>query len=226
MFKKLICLTSFVLVLGVAARTFADWSDDFSKDPQVTIASGQNQATLNQDSAAGFYTSENASGTATFGWVPEGYITMVNGHDRTRGFGYLVDAGPNPGQITPGTYEFTANMTWEANSHVTLVDVYVLSGNWTVGFRGGATDPSEEGIRAVVPTNDAALAMKIGSLFFPDGTPSTEESPVDITIPNVVVTEGSKVLMFCYFYSLANDGLRMNSMALKKAGPATLAGIL
>jgi len=201
MCRKLIYLVSFVLVLGVAARTFADWSDDFSEDPQIIIASGQNQATLNQDSVAGFYTSENAAGIATFGWVPEGYITNVGGHNRLRGFGYLVDAGPNPGQIAPGTYEFTANLTWEVNSHFTLVDVYVLSGSWTVGFRAGETEPSEEGIRAVVPTNDAALAMKVGSLFFPDGTPSTEESPVDITIPNVVVTEGSKVLMFCYFYS-------------------------
>ena len=74
MSKKLICLTSFVLVLCVAAHTFADWSDDFSEDPQAIIATGKNNATLNQDSAAGFYTSENASGTATFGWVPEGYI--------------------------------------------------------------------------------------------------------------------------------------------------------
>ena len=227
MFKKMFCLVCLVLVLGVATRTFADWSDDFSENPPVIVAPGRNSAALDQNSAAGLYTVENAAGVAAFGWIPEGYITMVNDNQNPRGFGYLVDAGPDPGQIAPGTYEFTANMTWDDNSHATLVDVYVLSGSWSVGFRGGPADPSEEGIRSVIAmTNDAALAMKVGSVFLPDGTESTEESPVDITIPDVVVTEGSKVLMFCYFIALGGDGLRVNSMALKKPSVQTLADVL
>ena len=224
MCKKLSCLASFVLVLSISAHTYADWSDDFSEDPPVIVATGRNNAALNQDSAAGIYTVENGANVAAFGWVPEGYIAMVDDNNNPRGFGYLVEAGPNPGQIAPGTYEFTANMTWEADSHATLVDVYVLSGSWAVGFRGGPAESSEEGIHSVIaPTDEAALAMKVGSVFLPDGTASTEESPVDITIPNVVVTEGSKVLMFCYFIALGEDGLRVNSMALESAGPKTLA---
>ncbi len=227
MFKKMFCLVCLVLVLGVATRTLADWSDDFSEDPPVIVAPGRNSAFLDQNSAAGIYTVENGAGVEAFGWVPEGYITMVNDNQNPRGFGYLVDAGPNPGQIAPGTYEFSADMTWDDNSHATLVDVYVLSGSWSVGFRGGPTDPTEEGIRSVIGmTNDAALAMKVGSVFLPDGTTSTEESPVDITIPDVVVTEGSKVLMFCYFIALSGDGLRVNSMALSRPGAATGADVL
>ena len=196
--KRLVNVLPVVWMLCVSAHTYADWSDDFSEDPQVTIAAGRNAATLNQDSAAGFYTSENASGTATFGWNPEGYITMVAGHANTRGFAYLVDVGPDTGQIKPGTYEFTADMTWEVNSHGTLVDVYVLSGSgWTLGFRGTPAEATEEGMRSIISsTNDEALDMLAGSLFFPEGTPSTEDSPVDVTIPNVVVTEGSRVVFF------------------------------
>ena len=96
MCKKLIYL-AFVLVLGVAARTFADWSDDFSEDPPVIVATGRNSASLDQNSAAGLYTVENAAGVAAFGWVPEGYIAMVDDNGNPRGFGYLVDAGPDPG---------------------------------------------------------------------------------------------------------------------------------
>jgi len=213
-------------MLCISAPTYADWSDDFSEDPPVIVAPGRNSAALTQDSAAGIYTVDNAADTPAFGWVPEGYIAMVNSNNNPRGFGYLVDVGSEPGQIEPGTYEFSANMTWEDDSHATLVDVYVLSGSWAVGFRGGPTDPSEEGIRSVIgPTDDAALAMKVGSVFLPDGTASTEESPVDITIPDVVVTEGSKVLMFCYFIAIGQDGFRLNSMALNGMGPKTLATV-
>jgi len=213
-------------MLCVSALAYADWSDDFSEDPPVIVAPGRNSAALNQDSAAGIYTVENAANTPAFGWVPEGYIAMVNSNNNPRGFGYLVDVGSEPGQIEPGIYEFSANMTWEADSHATLVDVYVLSGNWAVGFRGGPAESSEEGIRSVIaPTDEAALAMKVGSVFLPDGTASTEESPVDITIPNIEVTEGSKVLMFCYFIALGGDGLRVNSLALTGMGPKTLATV-